>query len=166
MLEDGVKRPWWSVIGPDEGESLWQPQPSNGYITLKLTPETMPYDTFSSGVQVLPPGCHVREHGHRQNHELVFIYEGTGKCVIEEQVYDLKPETTVLFGRYASHLLENTGTTDMKLFWVFFPAALEHWFRAIGREREPGDNIPEPFPRPDNVQQVMEFLRFIPPKST
>ena len=166
MLEDSVKRPWWAVIGPDDGESLWQPQPSNGYVTLKLTPETMPYDTYTSGIQVLPPGCHVREHGHQQNHELIFIYEGTGKAVIEDRHYELKPETTVLFGRCARHLIENTGTTDMKLFWVFFPPALEHWFRAIGRPRAPGDQTPERFPRPDNVQDVMAALRFMPPKSS
>lgn len=165
MLEDRVTQPWWAVIGPDEGESWWQPEPSSGYVTLKLTPESMPYDTFTSGIQVLPPGCHVREHGHRRNHELVFIYEGTGKCVIEDRVYDLVPETTVLFGRYATHLLENTGDVDMKLFWVFFPPALEHWFRAIGRERKPGEPMPEGFARPDNVQSVMEMLRFVPPKN-
>ena len=26
------------VLGPDEGESLWQPLPSRGYIINKLTP--------------------------------------------------------------------------------------------------------------------------------
>lgn len=163
-LDEHVTKPWWKVVGPDEGESLWQPQPADGYVTLKLTPENMPYDGYTSGIQVLPPGCHVKEHGHRRNHELLFIYEGTGKCVIEDQVYDLKPETTVLFGRYASHLLENTGDTDMKLFWVFFPPSLEHWFRAIGQPRQPGDEAPASFPRPDDVQDVMEMLRFIPPK--
>lgn len=164
MLEDSVTRPWWAVVEPDEGESYWQPEPSNGYVTLKLTPESMPYDTFTSGVQVLPPGCNVREHGHKRNHELIFIYEGTGRAVIEEQEYPLKPGVTVLFGRYARHLVENTGDTDMKMFWVFFPPALEHWFRAIGQVRKPGDKAPMPFPRPDDVGDVMEQLCFVPPR--
>ena len=77
-MSDQIVEPWWTVIGPDEGESLWQPLPSRGYVTLKLTPDTMPCDTFTSGVQVLPPGCHVREHGHKQNHELIFIHEVRG----------------------------------------------------------------------------------------
>lgn len=157
-------RPWWAVIGPDEGESLWQPLPSRGYVTVNLDPTNMPYDGFSSGIQVLPPGCSVREHGHRQNHELVFIYEGTGRCEIEDDEYELRPGTTVLFGRYARHLLENTGDVDMKLFWVFTPARLEDWFRAIGRPRTPGEPMPEAFPRPDNVEQYMEEQRFVPPR--
>jgi mannose-6-phosphate isomerase-like protein (cupin superfamily) len=157
-------RPWWSVIGPDEGESLWQPLPSRGYVTVNLDPTNMPYDGFSSGIQVLPPGCSVREHGHRQNHELVFIYEGTGRCEIEDDEYELVPGTTVLFGRYARHLLENTGDVDMKLFWVFQPARLEDWFRAIGKPRTPGEPMPEAFPRPDNVEQYMQEQRFVPPR--
>lgn len=160
-----VKTPWWAVVGPDEGESIWQPEPSRGYVDVNLTPDNMPYDGFSSGIQVLPPGCHVREHGHQVNHELIFIYEGTGRCEIEDAAYDLVPGTTVLFGRYARHLIENTGDVDLKLFWVFFPPALEYWFRAIGRQRTPGEDMPDAFPRPDNVSEIMEHMRFVPPRS-
>lgn len=154
-----------AVIGPDEGHSLWQPLPSRGYVTINLSPENMPYDGFSSGIQVLPPGCSVREHGHKQNHELIFIYEGTGRAVIEEQEYELKPGTTVLFGRHSVHYLENTGSVDMKLFWVFTPPGLEDWFNAIGRKRTPGEAMPDAFPRPDNVGEVMNAMKFLPPRT-
>jgi hypothetical protein len=39
------------VLGPDEGESFWQPLPSRGYIVNKLTPYDTPYDNFSLGIQ-------------------------------------------------------------------------------------------------------------------
>jgi oxalate decarboxylase/phosphoglucose isomerase-like protein (cupin superfamily) len=158
-----ITQPWWAVIGPDEGESLWQPLPSRGHVTLKLTPESMPPDTFTTGIQVLPPGCHVREHGHQQNHELIFIHRGTGRVTIEDESHDVEPGSMVLFGRYARHVIENTGDEDMQLFWVFMPPGLEHWFRAIGRQREPGTPMPEAFDRPDNVEEVMEQMRFVPP---
>ena len=164
-MTDDVKKPWWTIIGPDEGESLWQPEPSRGYVSINLTPENMPYDTFSSGSQVLPPGCHIRQHGHQQNHELIFIHEGTGQCEVEGESYDLVPGMTVLFGRYARHMIENTGQLDMKLFWVFFPPALEYWFRAIGRPRTPGDPMPEVFPRPDTVGDIMDQMKFVPPRA-
>lgn len=64
---------WAAVIGPEEGRSYWQPLPSRGHVTVKLAPEDMPYDGFSTGIQVLPPGCQVREHGHARNHELIFV---------------------------------------------------------------------------------------------
>jgi quercetin dioxygenase-like cupin family protein len=164
MSNDMIKQAWWSVVGPEEGESIWQPQPSNGYVTLKLTTETMPYDNFTSGIQVMPPGCQVRKHAHTHNHELIFVYEGTGRCQIEGKTYELSPETTVLFGRYAEHTIENTGDTDLRMFWVFFPPALEHFFRAIGKPRQPNEVAPEPFPRPQSAINVMQQLGIIPPK--
>lgn len=102
-LDAHVQKPWWSVLGPEDGEHLWQPEPARGYVSLKLTPETMPYDGFSSGTQVLPPGGSVRAHGHRQNHELIHITEGTGRCEIETETYNFEPGSTILFGRYAKH---------------------------------------------------------------
>jgi mannose-6-phosphate isomerase-like protein (cupin superfamily) len=151
------------VLGPDEGDSLWQPLPSRGYVTVKLTPQNMPYDDFSAGIQVLPPGCHVREHGHRQNHELIFVYEGTGTVTIEGETTPVVAGSTILFGRYARHRIDNTGATDMKFFWVFAPPGLEDWFNAIGRRRTPGEPMPPPFDRPPNVQAIQEHMRFVPP---
>ena len=153
------------VVGPDAGRSLWQPLPSRGYVTVNLTADNMAYDTFSSGIQLLPPGCEVREHGHKQNHELVFIYEGTGFVEIDDVVTDLQPESTVLFARNCVHRLVNTGAIDMKLFWVFMPPGLEDWFYAIGRDRTPGEPMPEAFARPDNVHEVMDRMRFLPPRA-
>lgn len=162
-LEDTVTRPWWAVVEPGDGESLWQPLPSQGYVTLKFTPENTPYDSFTSGIQVLPPGCYVREHGHKRNHELIFIHEGEGEVEIEGQTYPVSKGSTVLFGRYARHIITNTGKTDMEMFWVFMPPGLEDWFRGIGQVRQPGDDMPAPFPRPDGVSELMEHMRFVPP---
>jgi hypothetical protein len=47
---------------------------------------------------------------------------------------------------------------------VFFPPGLEEWFYAIGRERTPGEPMPEPFDRPDNVAELMARMRFLPPR--
>lgn len=155
---------WSKVIPPEAGRSYWQPLPSRGHVTVKLAPEDMPYDHFSSGIQILPPGCSVREHGHEQNHELIFIYAGHGRAEIEDESFDLEPGTTLLFGRYARHVIENTGTCDMELFWVFMPPGLEDWFHAIGRPRTPGEPMPPPFARPDDVATVQERMRFVAPR--
>lgn len=162
---EGFAQPTAVIVGPDEGRTLWQPLPSRGYVQVALSPANMPYDAFSAGIQVLPPGCHVREHGHRQNHEVIFIYEGTGICEIEGEVTPVGPGTTVLFGRHARHRIENTGTVDMKLFWVFTPPGLEDWFDAIGRPRTPGEPMPPPFERPQNVAEIQERMRFVPPRN-
>ncbi len=159
-----VDAPWSAVIQPDEAVSYWQPLPSSGFVTVALAPENSPYDGFSSGTQLLPPGRHVREHGHLRNHELIFIYEGQGRCNIDGVEHALVPGTTVLFGRHARHVIENTGAKDMKLFWVFFPPGLEDWFAAIGRPRQPGEAMPAPFERPGDVTEIQRHMRFLPPR--
>jgi mannose-6-phosphate isomerase-like protein (cupin superfamily) len=165
MADRDVEFPKAFVVGPDEGESLWQPLPSRGYVTLKLTPENTPYDQFSVGTQLLPPGCQIREHGHRQNHELVFVQEGRGTVTIDDVTHPLETGSTVLFGRNARHWIENTGTTDLKLFWVFLPPGLEDWMRAIGRPRAPGEPMPPPFQRPEDVAEIQRRLKFMPPRA-
>jgi quercetin dioxygenase-like cupin family protein len=162
-VSDARESPWAAVVPPEAGESLWQPLPSRGFVTLKFTPENMPYDDFSSGVQVLPPGCHVRDHGHRQNHELIFVHAGRGVCTIEGRSCEVVPGTTILFGRDAVHRIENAGDEDLVLFWVFFPPGLEDWFRAIGRPRTAGDAMPDAFPRPPDVADVQARMRFVVP---
>ena len=154
---------WSAVIRPDEAPSWWQPLPSRGHVSVALSPENTPYDGFSSGIQTLPPGCSVREHGHQRNHELLFIHAGTGTCTIENVTHDLVPGCIVLFGRHARHLVVNTGQVDMKIFWVFMPPGLEDWFAAIGQQRIPGEPMPPPFDRPDNVEATQARLRFVPP---
>jgi hypothetical protein len=93
------------------------------------------------------------------------IEEATNKYFIHKISLALVPGTTVLFGRNTRHLIENTGETDLKLLWVFFPPALEYWFRAIGQTRTPGDPMPEVFQRPDNVSEIMEQMKFVPPRA-
>jgi mannose-6-phosphate isomerase-like protein (cupin superfamily) len=130
---------------------------------VKLSPDNTPYDGFTSGVQVLPPGRYVREHGHERNHELIFIHRGTGEVEIEGETFPVEPGSTVLFGRFARHVITNTGDEDLHMFWVFMPPGLEDWFRAIGKARQLGDAMPEPFDRPDTVADAMERQRFVPP---
>ncbi|QMW23834.1 cupin domain-containing protein [Sandaracinobacteroides saxicola] len=155
---------WGTVIQPGEGRGFWQPLPSRGFVEVLLDPTNSPYDGFSCGTQTLPPGCHVREHGHERNHELIHIISGSGRCQIEDAEHRVGPGSTILFGRHARHLLENDGTTDMTLFWVFMPPGLEDWFSAIGRPRLPGEAMPEPFARPDDVAEVQARMRFVAPK--
>ena len=130
------------VLGPDEGESFWQPLPSRGYIVNKLTPYNTPYDSFSLGIQVLEPGAHIRRHAHERQHEVLFCYAGEGWAEVDGQRHEVRPETTLLIGRAAWHTVQNTGSGQMRLLWMIAPAGLEDWFRAIGRPRRPGEAMP------------------------
>jgi mannose-6-phosphate isomerase-like protein (cupin superfamily) len=151
------------VVQPGEGESYWQPLPSRGYATIAICPDNNHHDTFSAGRQVLPPGCSIREHGHKRNHELLMVQSGSGTCTIDGVTHELGPGSIVLFGRYAVHTVLNTGDTDLTVFWVFMPPGLEDWYRAIGKPRSAGQEMPAPFARPDDVAEVQRQQRFVVP---
>jgi mannose-6-phosphate isomerase-like protein (cupin superfamily) len=151
------------ALGPEDGESFWQPLPSTGYVINKVSPYNSPYDAFSTGLQVLEPGAHIRRHAHERSHELLFCYQGNGQADVEGKLYDVMPETMLLIGRGLQHKVTNTGAGQMRLLWLIAPAGLEDWFRAIGRPRRAGDPQPSPFERPNNIAAIQEQQRFIPP---
>ena len=149
------------VIGPEEGESFWQPVPSTGFITSKITPYNSPYDSFSSGIQVLEAGSSVKQHAHERGHELIFVYEGSGYTEIDGERHELTQGSMMIVGRQVQHMVCNTGESKLKMMWVIFPPGLEDWFRAIGKPRMPGEDTPEPFERPKNVAAIQDQQRFV-----
>ena len=152
------------VMAPEEGASYWQPKPSTGYVTAKITPYNSPFDSFASGIQVLDPGASVREHGHERSHEMIFVYEGTGHAIIDGERHELSPGSMMVLGRRVLHLVQNSGESQMKMLWVIFPPGVEDWFGAIGRPRQPGETESPIFERPENVREIQDRQRFVRPE--
>ena len=143
------------VCGPDRGQSYWQPVPANGYSEVKVSKHDSPHIRgFSSGIQVIAPGGHVREHRHGGEDELLFFFEGRGRVVINGVTHPVEPGTSAYLGRWNRHTIINDGTGELKMMWVLMPGGLEDFFAAIGRARTPGEPAPAPFPRPDNVAEI------------
>ncbi len=152
------------VCQPGEGESFWQPVPANGHAEVRVSGRNSPKIAgFSSGIQVIAPGCHLREHQHDANEELLFCYEGAGRAVINGKEHPIRPGTTVYVGPWNRHSFVNDGETDLKLMWVLLPGGLEDFFEAVGRPRRPGEPAPLPFPRPENVDEIERRTVFAEP---
>ncbi|MGE0875371.1 MAG: cupin domain-containing protein [Burkholderiales bacterium] len=152
------------VLAPDEGESYWQPAPHAGYMTVKIGPKSNPGTSFSMGIQVMPPGCHVRAHGHARNDEVLFVYQGRGHCVIDGQTCPLEPGSTVLLGPYVEHSIHNDGPEEMRFAWFFTPPGLEQVVEAAGRPRQPGEAPPGQFDRPSNMADVLREAGYATPE--
>jgi hypothetical protein len=131
------------AVGPDEGDSYWQPRPSTGYVTVKISPYNSPND--------------------RAN-EILFVYEGEGRAEIDGAWHRVSQGSTFMVGRYVQHTVENDGTVPLKIFWAIMPAGLEDWFRALGQPRTPGEPAPAPFDRPADVEDIRRRMRFAPEK--
>lgn len=143
------------VKQPGEAVSYWQPVPANGHIDVIFAPEVVPMEfPIGFGTQTVPPGGYVREHAHDRNEEVIFVVSGKGRAVVEGVSYPMQPGSAFFIGRNRRHMFINEGTEDIFWTWLIVPNGLEDFFRLIGRPRQPGEPVPEPFPRPDNVLQI------------
>ena len=151
------------VVQPDEGESFWQPVPANGYAEVLVSKRNDPSIAgFSSGIQIIAPGCHIREHQHGTEQEVLFFFEGRGHVVVNGEETPVRPGTMVYSGPGNAHKIVNDGRDDLKMMWVLMPGGLEDFFQAIGRPRHPGEPAPAPFARPENVAEIEAGTVFAP----
>lgn len=152
------------VFGPEDGESHWQPEPANGYITVKVSPHNLPTNTLSAGFQVIDPGCHIREHAHARAEELLFIWEGEGLAMVDGVPQPIGPGSLVYVGRWVNHSIVNRGNTQMKVLWVITPPGLEDFLTAIGPRRMPDQKRPEGLKRPPDIQNLLDRAYFARPE--
>lgn len=152
------------VLGPEEGRSYWQPGPHFGHMSVKLGPHNLPHAPFSMGTQVMPPGCHVRAHGHAKNDEVFYILEGNGHCIVDGEMHLLEPGSTVMLGRYCEHSIYSDGPGDLKFVWFFTPPGLEKVVEAAGKPRKPGESPPESIERPANMPAVLQAAGYATPE--
>ena len=152
------------VVQPGEAESHWQPVPANGHIEVLVAPHQVRMDhPFALGTQTVPPGCHVREHAHDRNEELIHVTSDTGRAVLDGDSVPMRPGLTIFLGKDRRHMFINDGAGDLRWIWLIVPNGLEDFFQAIGRPRASGEPAPAPFPRPADVLEIERRTVFAAP---
>jgi mannose-6-phosphate isomerase-like protein (cupin superfamily) len=155
-MPDATPSPARLVIRqPEEAPSFWQPVPANGFVRCLLDSATTGAETpFAMGTQTVDPGCHVREHLHDANEEVIFVLEGEGEARIEGGSHPMRQGSCFFFPRSRAHSFHNTGTGPLIFAWIILPGGLETFFARIGRPRSADEAPPAPFARPENVWQI------------
>lgn len=148
------------VMQPGEGPSYWQPKPANGHSSPKLFPELTKFDGFSMGFQTIAPKSRIRSHSHTDQVELQICFSGEGHVDVDGVRHNLVPGTSCFLGPDVVHEIFNDSDEDLVQLWVIGPAGLEDFFKAIGRDRQRGEAIPENFERPDDVVAVEREMGF------
>lgn len=127
------------ILGPDDGDSHWQPVPANGYVrNLFSDTRVRSVNRFALGTQTVAPGCFIREHTHDRNEEIIFVVAGKGFVRLDGELHPLEPGSAVFLGFNRKHQFINPGPEPLTFVYYFMP----------------GQPTPEPFPRPDNVAEI------------
>ena len=143
------------IMGPDEGDSFWQPVPANGFVRNIFSRQGLgAQNDFSIGTQTVAPGCFIREHTHAHNEEIIFVVEGKGVARVDGVDHPIEKGSAVYIGLNRKHHFLNPNAEPMTFLWIMMPGGLDRFFAEIGRPRTPGEPAPEPFPRPANVAEI------------
>ena len=68
------------------------------------------------------PGQTVRPaHSHPNGEEAIYIISGSGRVMIDGAVHAVRAGSAVLFPQGQVHMLQNSGTEDMKVVCFFAP---------------------------------------------
>ena len=87
-----------------------------------VTAENMNAKCSSACIIRVPPGETVKPaHSHPNGEEVIYIIRGSGRVYIEGKIETVREGTTVLFPQGAVHMLQNSGTEEMKVICFFAP---------------------------------------------
>ena len=72
--------------------------------------------------EMLPPGCAVTPHYHRDIEEIYYLVSGRGLMTVGDEIQEVNAGDAVYVPRGHRHTLQNTGTETIKLILVCGPA--------------------------------------------
>jgi quercetin dioxygenase-like cupin family protein len=87
-----------------------------------VTAEQLDAKHLSVCVIRVPPGQTVKPaHSHPNGEEAIYIIRGSGRVLVDGAVDDVREGTTVLFPQGSVHMLQNSGSEEMKVICFFAP---------------------------------------------
>jgi len=134
------------LIEDESGPDYWQPEPTLGYVTPKVTPETSGVLPVSIAFQRLEPGGRVRRHHHRFNEETLLVVRGQGLVGVNETQMRVSPGGVAFFPPFADHFLVADMAVPLDFFAIISPPGIEQPLISYGRLRA-GENAAPVFPR-------------------
>ena len=72
--------------------------------------------------EMLPPGCTVTPHYHREIEEIYYVVSGRGVMTVGDEISEVNAGDAVYVPRGRRHTLQNIGSEPIKLILVCGPA--------------------------------------------
>jgi len=88
-----------------------------------VSPDTLPAENMSVCMIRVPAGETVHPaHAHPNCEEFIYVMQGQGRIMVDEEVEDVQAGTSVLFPAKSIHMLQNNGSEEMKVICFFAPS--------------------------------------------
>ena len=107
-----------------------------GHLSVVLGPRVNGAQRFSAAVVTVPPGQGHSRHNHPGAEEIIYILEGQGEQMVEDEAGQphtetVRPGCCVFIPESRFHSTLNTGSTEMRIFVVYSPAGPEEALRDL-----------------------------------
>ena len=107
-----------------------------GYLSVVLGPAVNGAQRFSAAVVTVPLGQGHARHNHPGAEEIIYILEGTGEQMVEDETglphtEQVRPGVCVFIPESRFHSTKNTGSQEMKIFVVYSPTGPEEALRDL-----------------------------------
>lgn len=107
-----IKRGWETWDDQDftrKGRAYWK--------TL-ISADVTRSGALTAGILKIPPGATLGEHRHPQA-ELYFVLGGHGLIMVGSETRSIEPGYAVFIPAGTAHSCENTGDSDLRIYYVF-----------------------------------------------
>jgi quercetin dioxygenase-like cupin family protein len=120
------------LIRFDEAEPVAR---GDGIESVRLTPTPLDGQSFTMGVTSFPPGASIRLHSHNTI-EQVTVIEGEGIAELNGERFPARPYDTTQIAPGEWHRFMNTGSTTMRILWVYGSTNVTRTFADTGETVE------------------------------
>jgi quercetin dioxygenase-like cupin family protein len=120
------------LIRFDEAEPV---ERNDGIESVRLTPDPLEDQAFTMGVTSFPPGTSIRLHSHNTI-EQVTVIEGEGLAELNGEQVPARPYDTTQISPGELHRFINTGSTKMRILWVYGSTEVTRTFADTGETVE------------------------------
>jgi quercetin dioxygenase-like cupin family protein len=107
----------------------------DGIESVRLTPNPLQGQGFVMGVTSFPPGTGIRLHSHNTI-EQVTVIEGDGIAELNGEQVPAHPYDTTQIAPGEWHRFINTGTSTMRILWVYGDTRVTRTFADTGETVE------------------------------